>query len=42
MLSDNPGIACKWDGKSRVIGRALESNDNECIKLVECVTKFEL
>lgn len=42
MLSDVPGAACAWDGKSRVIGRALESNDNEEIKLVECVTKFEL
>ena len=42
MLSDIPGIACKWDGKSRVIGRALESNDNEDVKLVECVTRFEI
>ena len=42
MLSDTPGIACKWDGKSKVIGRALESNDDENIKLVECVTQFLL
>lgn len=42
MLSDIPGIACRWDGKSRVIGRALESNEDDSIKLVECVTKFEL
>lgn len=42
MLSDIPGIACKWDGASRVIGRALESNIYEDIKLVECVTRFEI
>lgn len=42
MLSDTPGIACKWDGVSRVIGRALESNLDEDIKLVECVTRFEI
>lgn len=42
MLSDIPGVACRWDGKSRVIGRALESNKDDGIKLVECVTKFEL
>lgn len=42
MLSNNPGIACKWDGKSRVIGRALESSDNVDVKLVECVTRFSL
>ena len=42
MLSDIPGVACKWDGASRVIGRALESNLNEDIKLVECVTRFEI
>ena len=42
MLSEIPGIACKWNGNSRVIGRALESNDNEDIKLVECVTRFQL
>ena len=42
MLSDTPGIACKWDGASRVIGRALESNLDENIKLVECVTRFEI
>ena len=40
MLSDTPGIACKWDGVSKVIGRALESNNDENIKLVECVTRF--
>ena len=40
MLSPYPGIACKWDGKSRAIGRALESNDIEEVKLVECVTRF--
>ena len=42
MLSNQPGIACRWDGQSRVIGRALENNDNEDIKLVECVTRFSL
>jgi hypothetical protein len=42
MLSDIPGVARKWDGISRVIGRALESNLNEDIKLVECVTRFEI
>lgn len=42
MLSDTPGIACRWDGVSRVIGRALESNLDENVKLVECVTRFEI
>lgn len=42
MLSNVPGIACKWDGYSKVIGRALESNDIEDVKLVECVTRFSL
>ena len=42
MLSNIPGIACKWDGQSRVIGRALENNDNEDIKLIECVTHFKI
>jgi hypothetical protein len=42
MLLDIPGVACKWDGISRVIGRALESNLDEHIKLVECVTRFEI
>ena len=42
MLSNQPGIACRWDGKSRVIGRALESSDNVDVKLVECVTRFSL
>ena len=42
MLSDIPGVACKWDGASRVIGRALESNLDKNIKLVECVTRFEI
>ena len=42
MLSDIPGVACRWNGYSRVIGRALEENDNENIKLVECVTRFEI
>ena len=42
MLSDIPGVACKWDGASRVIGRALERNLYENIKLVECVTRFEI
>ena len=40
MLSETAGVACKWDGKSRTIGRALESNEDEGIKLVECVTRF--
>ena len=42
MLSNQPGIACRWDGQSRVIGRALESSDNVDVKLVECVTRFSL
>ena len=42
MLSKVPGIACKWDGNSRVIGCALESSDDEKIKLVECVTRFTI
>ena len=42
MLSDTPGIACKWDGHSKVIGRSLETNLNEQIKLVECVTQFNI
>ena len=42
MLSNIPGIACKWDGNSRVIGCALESSDDEKIKLVECVTRFTI
>ena len=42
MLSDIPGVACKWDESSRIIGRALESNLDENIKLVECVTRFEI
>ena len=42
MLSKVPGVACKWDGISRVIGRALESNDDDGVKLVECVTRFEV
>lgn len=42
MLSDTPGVACKWDGTVHAIGRALESNDDEGIKLVECVTRFEV
>lgn len=42
MLSDIPGVACKWDGVSRVIGRALENNLDENIKLVECVTRFAI
>ena len=40
MLSHVPGIACKWDGSCKPIGRALESNDDEGIKLVECVSQF--
>lgn len=40
MLSHVPGIACKWDGSCKPIGRALESNDDEDIKLVECVSQF--
>ena len=42
MLSKVPGVACKWDGASRAIGRALESNDDDGVKLVECVTRFEV
>lgn len=42
MLSNQPGIACRWDGKSRVIGRALGSSDNVNVKLIECVTRFSL
>ena len=42
MLSEIPGIACKWDGTTKAIGTALKSNDNEDVKLVECVTRFEI
>ena len=41
-LSDTPGIGCKANSQSIVIGRALESSDDEGIKLIECVTQFRL
>jgi len=40
-LSDEPGIARKYSNKT-VIGIALESNDDEGIKLVNCIIKMTL
>ena len=43
VLSSTPGVARrkKWyDIFKRTIGRSLESNDDDNIKLVECVTRF--
>lgn len=43
VLSNIPGVARKrkwYDFFKKTIGRALESNQNKNIKLVECVTRF--
>ena len=45
VLSSTPGVARKrkwYDFFKRTIGRALEASNIEEVKLVECVTRFEV
>lgn len=42
MSPDIPGVACKHDGISRVIGKALAAKTTDDVGLVECVVKLKL